>query len=275
MTETQENANIKPILARIVETKQTEVVALKGRIAELTARARDRPPARDFRGALASGGNVALIAEVKRRSPGAGAIRSDLDPGVLAAQYERGGASAISVLTDRDYFGGALSDLKRARETTSLPALRKDFILDEAQVWEARSADADAVLLIVRILEDEQLVGLRVLAEELGMAALVEVHHDEELDRALESGAQIVGINNRDLRTFRTTLDVTLGLLSRVPGDRLLVSESGIRDGDDVRRLGASGVDAVLVGESLLRADAPSVAVAELAGHPRAARRHG
>ena len=215
---------------------------------------------------------VSVIAEVKRRSPGAGEIRPHLEPGELAAAYEAGGARALSVLTDAQYFGGSLDDLVRAREAVALPTLRKDFLLAEVQVHEARAAGADAILLIVRALDDPSLRGLRELAEELGMSALVEVHDRAELERALESGATVVGINNRDLATFETSIQVTLDLASEVPGDRILVSESGIGSGEEVARLGRGGVDAVLVGGSLLSAREPGRAVTELVSHPRVAR---
>ncbi len=262
------------ILRRILRTKREEVAGLERRGDELRSQARDRPPPRDFREALSEGGTVSVIAEVKRRSPGAGPIRPGLDPAALAKRYQEGGARALSVLTDREYFGGDLQDLDRARQAVRLPALRKDFTLHPIQIWEARAAGADAVLLIVRALEDGPLQELRLLAEELQMSALVEVHDARELDRALESGASIVGVNNRDLRTFTTSLQVTLDLLPSIPPECVLVSESGIRSGEDVERLGAAGVDAVLVGESLLRSEDPMRAVTELAGKGSVARSH-
>jgi indole-3-glycerol phosphate synthase len=189
--------------------------------------------------------------------------------------YEEGGAAALSVLTDAPYFGGSLEDLRVARETTNLPILRKDFTLDPLQILEARVAGADAVLLIVRILDDEVLQRLIAETEALGMAALVEVHDERELKRALEVGAGIIGINNRDLATFTTDLDTTIRLLERVPEDIIVVSESGIRVPEDVDRLGGVGVDAVLVGESLLRSSDPGVAAQELARIPRVERSCG
>jgi indole-3-glycerol phosphate synthase len=252
-----------------VATKRVEVQSLRPRAADLRARAADAPPPRDFHGALAGGDAVSLIAEVKRRSPGAGAIRPDLDPLELARSYESAGASALSVLTDREYFGGSLDDLARVREAVCLPLLRKDFTLDPLQVHEARAGGADAILLIVRILDDGPLRELRHLAEELGMAALIEAHDGDEVERALASGARILGVNNRDLSTFETHLETTLGLLERVPTGVTLVSESGIRSGDDVARLGKAGVDAVLVGEALLRAEDPGDAARRMCGRPR------
>lgn len=252
------------VLDRIVESKRAEIARLMGRESELRSRAADAPAPRDFRGALARPARLSLIAEVKRRSPGAGAIRPDLDPVELAGRYASGGASALSVLTDGPFFQGELADLTRVRDAVTIPCLRKDFILDERQVWEARGAGADAVLLIVRILDDEPLRALRELAEDLGMSALVEVHDADEMDRALDSGAAILGINNRDLSTFRTDLDVTLGLLDRVPHDAVLVSESGIRTSGDATRLAERGVDAILVGEAMVRAVDPGALAREL-----------
>ena len=263
------------ILDRIVETKRREVEALRGRAAELRASAEGAAPARDFRAALSGSGLVSVIAEIKRRSPGAGDIRPDLDPVQLAPTYEKGGASALSVLTDSEYFGGRLEDLSLARGLVAVPVLRKDFLIDPSQVYQARAAGADAILLIVRILDDGQLRSLRLLAEELGMTALVEAHDGEEVDRALQSGAHVLGVNNRNLRTFETRLDTTLGLLDRIPSDVVLVSESGIRTRDDVRMLGENGIDAVLVGESLLRQDDPGAGVSVLAADARVSRQGG
>jgi indole-3-glycerol phosphate synthase len=259
------------ILERIVETKQIEVERLAARSAELWDRARSEPPARDFEAALKRT-EVALIAEVKRRSPGAGDIRPRLNPAELAAQYGKGGAAAVSVLTDRPWFGGSLADLQAVRERVDLPVLRKDFTLAPDQVAEARAAGADAVLLIVRILEPHMLRELLGVAEELGLAALVEAHDASELQTALDAGARIVGINNRDLATFRSDLSTTLDLLEGIPEDVVVISESGIRDGADVERLGSAGAHAILVGESLLRADDPEEAARALVGRGRRAR---
>jgi indole-3-glycerol phosphate synthase len=261
------------ILRRIVETKKDEVERLlAGREDALRKDAAEAPPARDFGRALRRDGEVAVIAEVKRRSPGAGEIRPGLVPAEVAGAYQEAGASAVSVLTDADYFGGGLDDLRAVRAAVSLPALRKDFTIDVRQLWEARAAGADAVLLIVRILDDPTLAALHREAVALGMSALVEVHDGDEMERALGAGATVIGINNRDLGTFRTRLDVTFDLLPAVPASVLVVSESGIRNGTDVARLGEGGVDAVLVGESLLRAEEPGAAAAALTGHPRASR---
>jgi len=215
---------------------------------------------------------LSLIAEVKRRSPGAGAIRPELDPVALAERYAAGGARALSILTDASYFQGSLDDLSRVRAAVPLPCLRKDFVLDPIQVHEARASGADAILLIVRILGDGPLQELRLLTEELGMEALVEAHDAEEVERAVASGARILGINNRDLATFSTDLQVTLDLLGSVPPGVVLVSESGIRTAEDAARLAAEGVDAVLVGEALVRAPDPEVLARELS-RPRPAPR--
>jgi indole-3-glycerol phosphate synthase len=255
------------VLDRIVETKREELAQGRG-----SARARDGaastpPPAPAFEAALRSGPHVAVIAEVKRRSPSAGAIRSDA--GVwggagaagVAAAYDEAGAAAISVLTDRTWFGGELADLEAVRSVVRVPVLRKDFTIDALQVYEARSAGAAAVLLIVRILDDAQLRDLAALSGELGMDVLVEVHDEAELERAMSAGALIIGVNNRDLATFATDLGVTERLARLAPGDCVLVGESGIGSAADVARLAAAGVDAVLVGEALMRAGDPSSAV--------------
>lgn len=259
------------ILERVVETKRAELAELSPRRAELRGAAESAPPPRPFAAALRAGVEVALVAEIKRRSPSAGPIRPELRVPEVAAAYERGGARALSVLTDAPYFGGALADLQAARAAVKLPVLRKDFVIDELQLWEARAAGADAVLLIVRILDDARLKALHGLAEALGMGVLVEVHDGAELERALAAGARIVGVNNRDLATFRTDLAVVLGLAARVPEGRLLVAESGIGTAADVDRLAAAGVDAILVGESLMRADDVGAAAAALADRPRRA----
>lgn len=250
-------------------TKRDEVAALLPSRAQLRAQAQVAAPPRPFAGALRQGAHVALIAEIKRRSPSAGAIRPELTVAEVARAYETAGASALSVLTDAEYFGGALTDLVAARAAVGLPALRKDFVVDELQLWEARAAGADAVLLIVRILDDAQLLDLYQQASGLGMGVLVEVHDGAELERALAAGAQVVGVNNRDLASFRTELEVVLGLAPAVPAGRVLVAESGIRTATDVDRLAAAGVDAILVGESLMRSDDVGAAAAALAQRPR------
>ena len=275
MPETQCTDSLPGILAEIVEKKRGEVSALRPQANRLEAAVSNSPVVRDFLSGITSSKHVSLIAECKRRSPGAGLIRPNLELDTVSRSYEEGGAAALSVLTDAPYFGGSLEDLRVVRETTSLPILRKDFTLDPLQILEARVAGADAVLLIVRILDDEVLQRLIAEAEALGMAALVEVHDELELKRALEVGAGIIGINNRDLATFTTDLDTTIRLLEGVPEDIFVVSESGIRVLEDVNRLGCAGVDAVLVGESLLRASDPGAAAQELARVPKAERSRG
>ncbi len=245
---------------------------MAGRARELERLAAAAAPTRDFSAALARPGSVSLIAECKRRSPGAGLIRPGLDPAALTSGYERAGASALSVLTDETYFGGSLHDLSAVRAATTIPILRKDFTLDRVHLLEARARGADAVLLIVRILDDGQLGALHRAALDLDLGVLVEVHDAEELERALRIDARVIGINNRDLATFTTDLATTERLLNAVPSNVVVVSESGIRSRPDVERLGRAGVDAILVGESLLATDDPSVAAGDLSGVPMVAR---
>ncbi len=225
---------------------------------------RAAPPVRPFAGALAGPGGVRVIAEHKRRSPSRGAIREDLAPGDVARGYERAGAAAISVLTDEPFFGGCLAHLEEVRGATALPVLRKDFVLDPWQVWEARAAGADAVLLIVAGLGEAELRDLLAVTGEAGMDALVEVHERAELERALAAGARTVGVNNRDLRTLAVSLETSLALAPAIPDDVVAVAESGIRTGADVRRLRDAGFDAFLVGEQLMTAPEPGGALARL-----------
>jgi len=206
-----------------------------------------------------------IIAEFKRRSPSAGIIRDDLTVSKIVRSYERGGACAISVLTDEKYFGGSIADLCTARSSTNLPLLRKDFIIDPIQIFEAALAGADAVLLIVAALNDASLKELRSLSEdELGLDALVEVHRSEELRRALNSGARIIGVNNRDLRTFQVSLNTSERLIAEVPRDRILISESGLQSADSLLRLRKVGFRGFLVGEALMRAPDPETALRNL-----------
>jgi indole-3-glycerol phosphate synthase len=206
-----------------------------------------------------------IIAEFKRRSPSAGIIRDDLTVNEIVHCYERGGACAISILTDEEYFGGSIADLCAARSSTNLPLLRKDFIIDPIQIFEAAVAGADAVLLIVAALDDHLLTELRALAEEeLGLDALVEVHGSEELQRALNSGARIIGVNNRDLRTFQVSLNTSERLIAEVPRDRILISESGLQSEDSLLRLRKVGFRGFLVGEALMRAPEPDAALRNL-----------
>lgn len=258
-----------------MEVKRDEVRALSGRASELSSRAKDAAPTRGFAAALRRPAEVRLLAEVKRRSPSAGEIRPGADPADVAQSYERGGAAALSVLTDRQFFGGELGFLARVRSAVALPLLRKDFVIDPLQVHEARAAGADAILLIARILSDPQLAELHGLAHELGMDALVEVHTAMEMERALAAGCTLAGVNNRDLATFVTDLDLSIRLASNVPAGVTLVAESGIRTGADVDRLGAAGFDAILVGESLMRQPDLASAAAALAGRPKQPRAGG
>ncbi|HVV48160.1 MAG TPA: indole-3-glycerol phosphate synthase TrpC [Polyangia bacterium] len=235
-------------------------------IAALEAEAARRPPARSLARALRQPGRIACLAEFKRRSPSAGWIAEQAVPAELARAYAAGGAAAMSVLTDGPFFGGGLDDLAAARAAAELPILRKDFVVDRYQVVEARAAGADAVLLIVAALADAALAALLAAAREAGLEALVEAHDAGEVARAVAAGAAIVGINNRDLRTFTVDRELAARLRPRVPPDRVVVAESGIRDAADVARLRAAGVDAILVGETLMRAPDPAAALRALLG---------
>jgi indole-3-glycerol phosphate synthase len=244
------------ILDTIVASKRREIAQRRDKISEgeVESLLEGAPAARDFRAALEAARGVAIIAEVKKASPSAGVLRGDFDAVAIARTYADHGAAAISVLTDGPFFAGSLEYLRMIRAAVPLPLLRKDFILDRYQLLEARIAGADAVLLIAEILEQADLVSLLAETHRLGMRALVELYEEENLARVLDSGARLIGINNRDLRTFKTRLEHTLDLASRVPSDRCLVSESGIRTRDDVLRLQVAGVRAVLIGETLMRA---------------------
>jgi indole-3-glycerol phosphate synthase len=260
------------ILDRIVEVKHSEVRALRGRASELRGRAMDAPPPRAFAAALRREGEVRLLAEVKRRSPSAGEIRPGADPVEVARAYREGGAAALSVLTDRAFFGGELAFLARVRAAVELPVLRKDFVIDALQLLEARAAGADAVLLIARILPGSRLAELHAQARALGMDVLVEVHDEAETARAAEAGATLIGVNNRDLATFTTDLGLSVRLAALAPAEATLVAESGIRTADDVDRLGAAGFDAILVGESLMRQADLVAAAAALVHRPKTPR---
>lgn len=243
------------ILDRIVETKWREIAIARGRVpaGDLERRVRDLQPCRGFAAALDRSGEVWVIAEVKKASPSAGVIRADFDPVAVARTYERHGAACISVLTDEQYFQGHLSYLSAVREAVRVPLLRKDFVLDRYQLLEARAAGADAALLIAEILPGDRLAALHQEATELGLDVLVELHDADQLPRVLAAGATLVGVNNRDLRSFVTRLDHTLDLMPQMPAGVRVVSESGIRSKADLDRLAAAGVRAVLVGESLMR----------------------
>jgi indole-3-glycerol phosphate synthase len=256
------------ILDEIVASKHPEVFAARRRmpIEELEAQAAEAPPVRDFRAMLDEPAGIQLIAEVKRASPSANVIRADFDPVAIARIYQNHGASCVSVLTDAPYFKGHLSYLARARASVAVPLLRKDFLIDEYQVVEARLAGADAILLIAEILDDEMMIRLMNRAREFRMTALVELHDPANLARVLAAGADCIGINNRDLRHFTTDIEHTLRIRDQIPPDVVVVSESGIRTRRDVEQLQAAGVSAILVGESLMRAPDIGLAVELLLG---------
>ena len=260
------------ILEKIVAVKREEVAAAQKRrsLASLREEAESRERRADLRDFTASlraqisARRAAVIAEVKKASPSKGVLREHFVPAQIAESYAHHGAACLSVLTDERFFQGAATYLQQARAACPLPALRKDFMIDEYQVHEARAMGADAILLIVACLDDAQMADLEAVAQALGMAVLVEVHDGGELDRALRLKTPLVGINNRNLRSFEVTLDTTLGLLQRVPNDRMLVTESGILAAGDVRRMRDAGVHAFLVGEAFMRADDPGAALAAL-----------
>ena len=261
------------ILDKIVAVKREEVAAglKKKSLAAMREDAESRVLTRDFVGALRTkiaAGQAAVIAEVKKASPSKGVIRADFIPADIAQSYAEGdgqvSAACLSVLTDRPFFQGRIDDLKQARASCALPVLRKDFMIDPWQVYESRAIGADCILLIAAVLSDAQMAELEAVAHALDMAVLVEVHDGAELERALKLKTPLVGINNRNLRTFETSLDTTLGLLKDVPDDRLLVTESGIATRADVQRLRSAGVHAFLVGETFMRAPEPGLALAEL-----------
>jgi indole-3-glycerol phosphate synthase len=256
-------------LEDILRSTRQALPALKDRRAALEQRVRASAPVRPSFEACLRGTAIGVIAEVKRRSPSAGPIREDLDPGERAALYAEHGASAISILTDGPFFGGSIHDLSTAAERCRLPLLRKDFILDEVQVLEARAAGASAVLLIVRALNRARLESMIRFASAVDLAALVEVHTRAELDTALEAGSRILGINSRDLDTFRVDVESAWKLLSEVPEDRIAVAESGIRARADVLRAAQAGADAVLVGTALSAAPSPERLLGELTGVAR------
>ena len=262
------------ILKRILARKTAEVAERAARVSleEVGAMARSAGAVRPFvqavRARLACG-QPAVIAEVKQASPSRGLLRADFQPGRIAASYEQGGATCLSVLTDAMFFMGSEEHLREARAACALPVLRKDFIIDPYQMFEARAIGADCVLLIVAVLDDTQLAGLHALAVRLGMDVLVEVHDAAEVERALRLDTPLIGINNRDLRSFATSLDVTTALLPMIPHDRIIVTESGIHTPADVERMRREGVHAFLVGEAFMRADDPGSRLAELFGSGR------
>ena len=246
------------ILNKILATKAIEVAAAKAKLSldDVKALALSQPKARDFIGAIRAkiaAGEAAVIAEIKKASPSKGVIRADFNPAEIAKSYEKGGAACLSVLTDEQYFQGSVEYLKQARTACNLPVLRKDFMIDAYQVYEARTMGADCILLIVAALELAKMRELEAVAHELGMAVLVEVHDGDELALALQLETPLVGINNRNLRTFDVTLQTTLGLLSSLPDDRIIVTESGIFTADDVKLMRENHVHTFLVGEAFMR----------------------
>jgi len=259
------------ILSEILDRKRKIVARLRAdpaaqgfRDRALAIRA-NATPHRLLRALESNFGGVKIIAEFKRRSPSAGTVRSDLSATDIATRYERAGACAISVLTDEEFFGGSILDLEAIRESTALPLLRKDFIIDEIQIYEAAAAGADAVMLIAAALDDGALAKLRATAEdELGLDAVVEVHTSEELRRAVRAGAKLIGVNNRDLRTFRTSLKTSEHLIAQAPRDRIMISESGLQNPKSLRHLRALGFRGFLIGEARMRAADPEAALREL-----------
>jgi indole-3-glycerol phosphate synthase len=253
---------VPDILARIVERKRAEISDLRLQLDVFEAKTAARRDFRDF--ARAIGSAPAIIAEIKKASPSRGVLAAEFHPASIARAYEQGGAAALSVLTDREFFQGSLDDLETARRASGLPVLRKDFVLDPVQILQSAAHGADAILLIATILPDLELASFRKAAEDLGVAAVVEIHNELELDRAIDSGAGIIGVNNRDLRTFTVSLETSLRLAERLPSNVVRVSESGIRSRADVDRLRRAGYHAFLVGENLMTAAGPEQAVREL-----------
>jgi indole-3-glycerol phosphate synthase len=261
------------ILRRIVAVKATEVAAAKLAVpaADVERQANTAAPPRDFAGALRAkiaAGKSAVIAEIKKASPSKGVLREHFEPALIAKSYERHGAACLSVLTDRQFFQGDIAHLKAARAACNLPVLRKDFVIDPYQIYEARAAGADCILLIVAALDLPRLRELESVAMSVGLAVLIEVHDGDELDVALKLNTPLVGINNRNLRTFETKLGTTLGLLDRVPAGKLVVTESGILKRDDVELMHSRKVKCFLVGEAFMRAPEPGVELERLFGPP-------
>lgn len=254
---------VPDILAKIVETKRAGLASLARNRAALERQAASRTPSRDFRAALRAH-PPAVIAEIKKASPSKGVLLESFDPPRIACIYRDGGAACLSVLTDNEYFQGSLADLESARSAVALPLLRKDFTIDPLHVIEAAAHQADAILLIAAILTEREMRDLREQALGFGMAALVEVHDAMELDTAIHSGAEIIGVNNRNLHTFEVTLDTSLRLADKIPQSAIKVAESGIRSRADVSRLEAAGFDAFLVGEHLMKSSDPAAALREL-----------
>jgi indole-3-glycerol phosphate synthase len=257
------------ILEKIVAVKHQEVAAAQRRksLTAVRADAESRVLTRDFVGAMRSkiaAGHPAVIAEIKKASPSKGVLREEFIPADIAQSYAEHGAACLSVLTDVDFFQGSVDFLKQARASCQLPVLRKDFMVDAYQIYESRAMGADAVLLIAACLDDAQMKDFEAIARNLDMAVLVEVHDQAELERALKLKTPLIGVNNRNLKSFEVSLDTTLTLRSHVPADRILVTESGIQTREDVLRMGAAGINAFLVGEAFMRTSDPGVALAEL-----------
>ena len=254
------------ILDDIIARTRTDLAERRAQrpLRAVEAATRALPPVRSLAAALRKPGRVTCIAEFKRRSPSAGWIRQHASPADIATAYVGAGAAALSILTDEPFFGGSLEDLGAARAAVGVPILRKDFMIDRYQVAETRAAGADAMLIIVSALDDATIAGLLADAREFGLEVLVEAHDRQEVERAVSLGAAIVGINNRDLKTFTVDRELAIRLRPLVPADRLIVAESGIRDAADLRRVGDAGIDAVLVGESLMRASDPGAALRAL-----------
>jgi indole-3-glycerol phosphate synthase len=255
------------VLERIVEAKRAEIAAARERASldTVKAQARSASAVRDFVGALRAK-RPAVIAEIKKASPSRGVLREQFEPAAIARSYERAGAACLSVLTDREFFQGAAEHLVAARRACALPVLRKDFVIEPYQVFESRALGADCILLIAACLSVDGMLELERIATTLGMAVLAEVHDAEELERALSLKTPLIGINNRNLRTFETRLETTLNLLSRVPKGRIVVTESGILGGTDVKRMRDAGVETFLVGEAFMRSSDPGAALRELFG---------
>jgi len=261
--------NTPTILKKILDTKAVEVAerSAKFSLADMKAKAFDQPEARGFYRAMQNkitAGQAAVIAEVKKASPSKGVFREDFDPARIAASYEEHGAACLSVLTDKDYFQGCEDFLQQARNAVSIPVIRKDFLIDPYQVYEAKAIKADCILLIVSALSDMQLQDLAGISEELGMDVLVETHDAAELESALKLSTPLIGINNRNLHTFDVTLDTTFGLLDKIGPERMVITESGILNRDDVAAMQEKDVNAFLVGEAFMRADNPGEKLAEL-----------
>ena len=269
MLETSPKENLKLILEKIIENKKREIEILKREVPleKLKEKLKDLKPTRDFKGAISKQGKINLIAEIKRKSPSQGEICKDFNPLKIAKVYEKEGASAISILTDKEFFGGDISLLSQVKEITTIPILRKEFIIDEYQIYQSRVWGADAILIIAKILREEEFNYFLTLAHNLNMHCLIEVHTEEELAKVLRTGGEIIGINNRNLSTLNIDLSLSLHLIKKIPQDRIVVSESGIETREEINLLEKNGFKAVLVGESLLRSKDIGLKIKELLGN--------